>query len=451
MIHHQKQESEIRLTRPKHRLFIIFLILIFIFILFSTIFYDTVYAFFTSFYEDETTETVPSKSSFALKYNGYDLTANARQNLIKEFQSYNIQYTDYNFYAQRGRLLDKNGDVIYSIETKPVLYTSFYEQSRNRVCEYLYGDLPGTEGISPLMRAVPNINPDSLADTLPEFPTGYDIQLFLNPELEMQIYDLLEINHIKGGCIIQDLPTGQIEVMTATSVTSTESEKSGLTQLEACLNSDFLSEAIQNAAPEEQEKIKKYFDYQVQSAEFSKTDPETEEQQKILKYCFTTDFDLIFEQPDNMKKSDDSEISPLHLNSITQRIFSGISGTPLLIDKILDQQGREVRLLPDYPVTEISELSIQNRLKSEYEAYHSESHKDYQISVMKYQPEKYADFKYITGVILSKDKKIQKAFTLYSKDEKILQFTDSIVYFINKEYAQERSNASETETVSEGE
>ena len=112
MIHHQKQESEIRLTRPKHRFFIIFLILIFIFILFSTIFYDTVYAFFTSFYEDETTETVPSKSSFALKYNGYDLTANARQNLIKEFQSYNIQYTDYNFYAQRGRLLDKNGDVI---------------------------------------------------------------------------------------------------------------------------------------------------------------------------------------------------------------------------------------------------------------------------------------------------------------------------------------------------
>jgi len=446
-----KQESEIRLVRPKHKLFMIFVILIFIFILFSTIFYDTVYAFFTSFYQEENAEPVQSKSSFALKYNGYDLTANARQNLVKEFQSYNIKYTDYNFYAQRGKLLDYNGNIIYSVETKPVLYTSFYEQARNRVCKYLYGDLSGTEGISSLMRAVPNSNPDSLADTLPEFPTGYDIQLFLNSELEMQIYDLLEINHIKGGCIIQDLPTGQIEVMTATSVTSTESEKSGLTQLEACLNSDFMQETMQNYPIEEQEILKKYFDYQVQTAEFSHTDSESGEEQKILKYCFTTDFDLIFEQPDNMKKSDDSEISPLHLNSITQKIFSGISGTPRLIDQIFDQQGRKVSLLPDYPVTNISDQPILKLLKSDYETYHSETHKDYQISVMKYQPEKYADFKYITGVILSKDKKIQKAFTLYSKDEKILQFTDSIVYFINKAYAQERGNENESEAVSERE
>ena len=451
MIKQQKQESEIRLTRPKHKLFMVFVILIFIFILCSTLFYDAVYAFFTNFYQEDTPEPVQTKSSFALKYNGYDLTANARQNLSKEFESYNIKYTDYNFYAQKGRILDKNGDVLYSVETKPALYASFYEQGRNRVCKYLYGDLPDTEGISPLMRAVPNINPDSLANTLPEFPTGYDIQLFLNPALEMQIYDLLEINHIKGGCIIQDLPSGQIEVMTATSVTSTESEKSGLTQLEACLNSDFLYDVIQKQEPELQENIRKYFDYQLQSTETEQQNAESGEMQKILKYCFTADFDLIFEQPDNMKKSDVSEISPLHLNSITQRLFSGESRIPRLIEKVMNQQGREINILPEYPVTEISALPVQKELKACYETYHSEIHKDYQISVMTYQPQKYADFKYITGVILSKDKQIQKAFTLYSKDEKILQFTDSIVYFINQEYAQERSSENETESVSEGE
>ena len=89
------------------------------------------------------------------------------------------------------------------------------------------------------MRAVPNVNPDSRDETLPEFPTGYDVQLSIDTELEMQIYDLLTLNQMKGGCIIQDVPTGQIEVMTATSITSTESEKSGLTQLEACLNTGF--------------------------------------------------------------------------------------------------------------------------------------------------------------------------------------------------------------------
>ena len=51
--------------------------------------------------------------------------------------------------------------------------------------------------------------------------------------------------------------------------------------------------------------------------------PETGEPRKFKKYCFSTDFDLLLERPDNMKDSDVSEVSPLHLNSITQRLFSG--------------------------------------------------------------------------------------------------------------------------------
>ncbi len=450
MMPHKKQESEIRFSRSKNKLFMLFLTAVMLFILNSTLFYDAVYSLFSSFRNEEAPEQEQSKSSFALRFSGYDLTANTRQNLLKEFASYNIRYTDYNFYAPKGRLLDRDGNVIYSMQTQPVFSQTFYEQGRNRVCKYLYGDIPGTEGISALMRTVPNVNPDSLADALPAFPEGYDIQLSLDTELEMQIYDLLAINQIKGGCIIQDLPTGQIEVMTATSITSAESEKSCLTQLEASLNSDFLLEKLSALSPDEQEQTKQFFDYQRRSAESQQTDPESGEITKILKYCFTTDFDLILEQPDNMKASDSSEISPLHMNSITQRIFSAEARVPSLLLCVKDSQGKEQAVLPEYPVQDGKSLSVLKSLKSEYENHKSQNFKNYQISVLKYQSGRYTDFKYATGVIRSADKKIQKAFTLYSRDEKILQFVDSLVYFLDASSQPEGGMPLESETVPEG-
>ncbi len=447
----RKQESEIRLHKPKNKIFMIVLLLIFLFILGSTLFYDIVYGFFTSSYQTKETEPEQTKSSFGLKYYGYDLTANARQNLSKEFDSYNIKYTDYNFYAPKGALLDRNGNILYSVETQPVRWQTFYEESRNRVCRYLYGDLNGVDGIAPLMRAVPNINPDTRADSLPEFPEGYDIQLFLNPELEMQIYDLLTLNQMKGGCIIQDVPTGQIEVMTATSITSTESEKSGLTQLEACLNSDFLYERIQALTPEEQTQAKKFFDYQVRTAEVRNSETEPDKPEQITKYCFLTDFDLILERPDNMKETDISEISPLHLNSITQRLFSDESRVPVLIQNVLDKQGNPVQILPEYPVSELGIPALQKELKAGYEKYISENYKNYQISVMRYESGNYADFRYITGIIAKKDGSVQKAFTLYSKSEKISYFIDSLVYFIDEANQTEGGVTLETESAAEGE
>lgn len=442
----QKQESEIRLRRPKNKIFLTVLSMIFLFILGSTLFYDTVYEIFTGSRQDVQSEKIPSKSGFALKYNGYDLTAPARQNLAKEFESYNIKYTDYNFYAQRGALLDSAGNRIYSADTLPVKYQTFYEEGRNRVCKYLYGDLPSAGGIAPLMRAVPNVNPDSLADTLPEFPAGYDIQLTLNSALEEQIYDLLALNSVKGGCIIQDFPTGRIEVMTATSITSAESEKSCLTQLEACLNTDFLYDSIQALEnPEEQNLTRTFFDYQVRSAESEITDTDSGEIQKIKKYCFRTDFDLLLERPDNMKDSDVSEVSPLHLNSITQRLFSGEARVPVLIADILDENGNPVSLLPETAVPETPSLMLEKNLKSCYERYFSENDLNYQVSVMKYSGVRYTDFKYLTGVIASRDKSIQKVFTLYSKDEKILQFTDSMIYFIDNAYHTEGGSPIESE------
>ncbi|MBR1555635.1 MAG: hypothetical protein IJ644_09645 [Oscillospiraceae bacterium] len=446
MMLNQKQESEIRFRRPKNKIFLIVLSVIFLFILGSTLFYDRVYEIFTGSHQEVQSEKIPTKSGFALKYNGYDLTAAARQNLAKEFESYNIKYTDYNFYAQRGALLDSAGNVMYSVDTLPVKYQTFYEEGRNRVCKYLYGDLQTAQGIAPLMRVIPNINPDSLADSLPDFPTGYDIQLTINSALEEQIYDLLTLNYIKGGCIVQDLPTGKIEAMTATSITSAESEKSGLTQLEACLNTDFLYDIIQTLEnPEEQDLTRKFFDYQVKSAESEITDTESGEIRKIKKYCFTTDFDLILERPDNMKDTDVSEVSPLHLNSITQRLFSGEARVPVLIENILDENGNPVNLLPETDVPAFPELTSEKNLKACYEAYHSENDKNYQVFVMKYTGEKYTDFKYITGVMTSGDGKIQKAFTLYSKDEKILHFIDSMIYFIDNAYSAEGGNPIETE------
>ena len=446
MMLNQKQESEIRLQKPKNKIFLIVLSVIFLFILGSTLFYDAVYELFTGSQQEKQTEEIQTKSSFALKYNGYDLTAGARQNLAKEFESYNIKYTDYNFYAQRGALLDSAGNVIYSVNTLPVKHQTFYEDGRNRVCKYLYGDLQSAQGIAPLMRAVPNINPDSLAENLPEFPSGYDIQLTINSALEEQIYDLLMLNAIKGGCIVQDLSTGKIEAMTATSITSTESEKSGLTQVEACLNTDFLYDSIQMLEnPEEQNQTRTFFDYQVRSAESEVTDTVSGDIRKVRKYCFTADFDLILERPDNMKETDVSEVSPLHLNSITQRLFSGKSCVPVLIAHVLDKNGNPVNLLPEYRIPDAPSPALVKNLKACYEAYHSENDKNYQVSVMKYTGENYTDFKYITGVIASADGKIQKAFTLYSRDEKILQFTDSMIYFIDNAYSAEGGSPIETE------
>jgi hypothetical protein len=333
------------------------------------------------------------------------------------------------------------------VDTKPVEYQTFYEEGLNRVCKYLYGDLNEIQGVSGWMRAVPNVNPDSHDQTLPEFPTGYDVQLTLDTELERQIYDLFALNHIKGGCIIQDLPTGKIEVMTATSVTGSESEKSCLTQLEACLNTDFFYEQLQKLSPEEQETVRDYFDYQLRAVETEQQNPDAEEPEKIQKYCFLTDFDLILERPDNVKETDVSEVSPLHLNSITQRLFSGESRVPALIESILDRQGREVKLLPEYPVKSSENLPAEKALKRCYEKYRSENHPEYQIQVLKYQNGKYTDFKYVTGIICCEDKQVQKAFTLYSKDEKVIQFIDSIIYFIN----QKGGMPVETETLSEGE
>ena len=451
MKRNQKAESEIRFGGKKNKLFILFMLIIMLFILISTVFYDTVYKLITGLHPAEEPEQLQTKSGFALKYNGYDLTANARQNLLREFESYNIKSTDYNFYAQKGKLLDKNGNVIYSVETRPVEYKTFYEEGLNRVCKYLYGDLTGIQGVSGWMRAVPNVNPDSHDETLPEFPTGYDVQLSIDTELEMQIYDLLALNRIKGGCIIQDLATGKIQAMTATSVTNADSEKSCLTQLEACLNTDFLYEQLQKLTPEEQTILKEYFDYQVRTAETEISNPETGEPEKIQKYCFSTDFDLILERPDNIKETDVSEVSPLHLNSITQRLFSGESRVPSLIDRILDSQGKEIKLLPEYPVKSSENLPAESALKRCYEKYMCENNPEYEIQVIKYQNGRYTDFKYVTGVILSEEKQIQKAFTLYSKDEKILQFIDSIVYFIDKASAPEGGTPIETETLSEGE
>ncbi|MBR7085382.1 MAG: hypothetical protein IKI37_09460, partial [Oscillospiraceae bacterium] len=122
-----------------------------------------------------------------------------------------------------------------------------------------------------------------------------------------------------------------------------------------------------------------------------------------------------------------------------------------LIEKILDTQGKEVKLLPEYPVKSSENLPAESVLKHYYERYVCENNPEYEIQVIKYQNGRYIDFKYVTGVICSEEKNIQKAFTLYSKDEKILQFIDSIVYFIDKASAQKGGTPIETETLSEGE
>ena len=80
MKHDRKAEVEIKFGKKKNRVFMIFMIAVMAFILVSTLFYDTVYKLVTSLNPAEEQKQVQVKRGFALKYNGYDLTASARQN-----------------------------------------------------------------------------------------------------------------------------------------------------------------------------------------------------------------------------------------------------------------------------------------------------------------------------------------------------------------------------------
>ena len=353
-------------------------------------------------------ETDKAPAQEPVPYYSMNLTGTARANLAREYFAYNVSYAPQTYYAQLGTLRDASGREIYGLQTLPQTEPEkSYAYHLGRLGMYLYGDtgslaesLMGTEA---LMRSAPV--------TSESFITGDSLQLSLHTALEQPIWQLLLDNGISGGCIIQDTQTGRIEVMTATSVsagneTGTEYEalhleKSGLTQLEACIDAEAVARF---SLPDE--ALADYFDYHALSSVRTAVNPENKLPADVLRYHFMTDFDLLDE-------SADGKLSPLHLNSVTQRIFSGRVTEPTLIAaKIRPTEEGGEEILEQQP--KIGEDIPKQLLENCRDCYDRILETD--NAHLQYIAEGEGSFLYVTGRITTRDGKADKCFTLYARN-----------------------------------
>ena len=247
-------------------------------------------------------------------------------------------------------------------------------------------------------------------------------------DIDPDVFD----NGISGGCIMQDTKTGRIEVLTATSIAgdnqsdtvweALHQEKSGLSQLESCLDAsavrDFgLSDADAAA----------YFDYHALSSVRNAKNPDTGNIENVERWHFMTDFDLLDE-------SADGKISPLHLNSVTQRIFSGYAATPTLIAAYLRPDQQQEITIPQEPKCGVP---IPQEIINACQARYQQTEQTDSAS-LQYRTDELHDFLYITGRIVSNDGSIDKCFTLYARNPVgedtrnrcILQLPKCIAYYL---------------------
>lgn len=393
-------------------------------------------------------ESTKDPDAVSVPFYSLNLTGTARGNLSREYAAYNVSYAPQNYYTMLGTLRDMSGEVIYGTETLArSAPQKSYANQRNRLCMYLYGD---TES-----RAESIIGPEALMRTSkgesPDFVTGDSLRLSLHCALEEPICKLLFDNGISGGCIIQDTATGRIDVMTASSISADNKsgtlwdalhlEKSGLSQLEACID----PAAVRDLGLTDEETAA-YFDYHALSSVRTATDPETGNEEAVTRYHFMTDFDLLDE-------SADGRISPLHLNSVTQRIFSGKSMTPTLIDALLRpaEDGEEVLVQPVKSGTDIPQQIVDAGKALYTRTEETES------ATLQYRTDELHEFLYVTGRIVTKDGAKDKCFTLYARNPAgedtrnrcILQLPKCIAYYIAHENDAAPAETPAPETVQE--
>ncbi len=368
-------------------------------------FHDAAARFFDDYFlhsSDYEKAEPPSRSSLTnITMYGWQKATKARNHAIMEMQSFNIQETPYNYYTLPGTFLDCYDQNIFDLDTllPGDQTTSEYLNSLHRVCAYLYGDstqINTLYGYNAWMRISENPSDDSM-----NFLDGRSISLTIDTFREQQIYELFRINGIKGGCIIQNPENGAIEVMTATSITSTDSAGSGLTQLEACLNPEPLLSSVT------EEEARQYFDYQSYQTIMQTPDG------NIAKYCFSTDFDIIEESE---IKDPISLISPLHMNMITQRIFTG------------------KKYLPTFRKDFCQEEAISGDLSALQQLYQKQTFQpaDAEIQVLENKAE--SDFYYATGILHSDQG--DKIFTLYGRDPVISKFIECLALIYGKDGAE---------------
>ncbi|HBI85948.1 MAG TPA: hypothetical protein DDX71_06640 [Ruminococcus sp.] len=366
-------------------------------------------------------------------FHSLNLTETARGNLAREFAAYNVTYAPQTYYAQLGSIYDAAGDCIYGQQILPLSADEkTYEYQRNRLCMYLYGDTesPAESIMGPeaLMRTAEVTSED--------FITGADLCLSLRSNTERNIYRLLLDNGISGGCIVQDTASGRIEVMTATSVAgdltgsseleALHAEKSGLTQLESCIG----AEAVTGFGLTEEE-LARWFDYHALRSVRTAPD-ENGADVTVQRYHFLTDFDMLDE-------ADDGSLSPLHVCSITQRIFSGHTATPTLIAALPRTAEDSTRIGGEQPAKCGADLP--EELRSQCMARFARTlHTD--TADIAYYESSSGGFLYVTGCIRAKDGSADKCFILYARNAPdgfytrnrcILRLPRCIAYFITHE------------------
>lgn len=335
-----------------------------------------------------------------------------RSNLRSEHYAAKLTGRGYSYFPQRSGIYDYSGGLCYD-STTAVNEISSVSSARSRamLCRYLYGDV-NAGGLEGYLRYDKGTG------------EGCSVRLTLRPQLEESLYMLLKYNGILGGCIIQDIDTGEIETMCATSTTGIDREISGCTQFEANISAAVFEKL--GITPEEAASV---FDCR---SSFT-TEHDDEKGTMISSYGFMTDFGVLSEPvSDDGKPLPQAEalakplaegyISPLHLCSAIQRIWSGKKNLPVLTASVTDSAGQPVALPVNVPEEIPQELCDKCRgLFTPVAGV---------VSDMRIVRNTGDGVKYTAGVITTPEGK-SKAFVLYSQeDSRINLLTPCIAYFI---------------------
>ncbi|MEE5993324.1 MAG: hypothetical protein V3G42_08800 [Oscillospiraceae bacterium] len=351
-----------------------------------------------------------SQEDFKLAVQGYQRSITAVRNTNKELDSYNIAKTYYNYYTPSGNFLDTEGNIIFSPDMIVSEHTNTaYENylfNKKKLLSYLYGNSKNTDydyGYQYLMRTAPNYTNDSK-----EYTFGNDVTLSLDDFRQHQLYELFYLNGTYGGCVVQNLSDGKIRVFT-TKFSGNSEQKDGMFALMPVIDPEKFLSGIEN---DYDGYLNEYLDLKQYTT--TKTLLEDEEHFGAEKYCFLTDFDVIAESA----LEDDYRISPLHLNAITQSIFSGEKFVPTFLE---------------FPVSEQPVSCTSEEMLSELQSlYTVRNYSDSYGVTMQVDTGMNNGYYYMTGVLQNENQE-SFAFTLYGTDALILKYEESIAIIFGKE------------------
>ena len=337
----------------------------------------------------------------------------ARNNLRSEHYSAKLSGSEYSYFPSRSGIYDHSGQLCYDSSTA-VNEISAMSSARSRamLCRYLYGDVDAGGLVGYLRYGTAGGS------------EGCSVTLTLRPQLEESLYMLLKYNGIPGGCIVQDVDTGVIEALTATSTAGIDREITGCTQFEANISGEVYQKLGASA-----EEASSAFGYRSSFTEVH----DKEKGELISGYTFLTDFGLLSERPDDTGEPvpkdqalaapmEKGYISPLHLCSTVQRIWSGKDSMPLLTESVRDSAGNALEL-PSVTPSELPQ-ELLDRCRAAFTPADTETAK---VSIIKNSGE---GVKYAAGVVETQDGR-KKAFVIYSQeDSRITLLTPCIAYFI---------------------